>query len=153
ETASLAVWHRRASARPRGKNGRTAVVRVQHDYIAGNGRPSGLAPGDVTLTKKGRNKSKTDAPLPAVEEVAPEAPLPPVESVPVTSRPDPVPRSALRSLMSRLLGRDGETEALPPPSDEDITPEIPVGPNEKVVEVRPIRPPYSFVRILFDEER
>jgi flagellar protein FlaI len=36
---------------------------------------------------------------------------------------------------------------------EDVTPEPPVPPHERVVELRPVRPPFSSVRILFDEEK
>ncbi|HWH07564.1 MAG TPA: type II/IV secretion system ATPase subunit [Candidatus Thermoplasmatota archaeon] len=61
-------------------------------------------------------------------------------------------RPALARVVTRLLGREsGAPEA--PHREEDITPHPEVGPAERVVETRPIRPPYSFVRIVFDEER
>ena len=75
--------------------------------------------------------------------------------------PEPIPVNvsgngdggpSLKRVVSRLFGRDDAPPG-PPHRDEDVTPQPPVGPRERVVEVRAIRPPYSFVRIVFDEER
>ena len=42
--------------------------------------------------------------------------------------------------------------AAPAPRPEEITPMPPVGPRETVVEMRPIRAPYAFVRVVFNAE-
>jgi flagellar protein FlaI len=62
----------------------------------------------------------------------------------------PEPGTGIRGLLHRLLPRRHEAVQAPF-RDEDVTPLAPLAPHERVVEVRPIRPPYSFVRVVLDE--
>ena len=62
------------------------------------------------------------------------------------------PSGGLRGFLRGLIAGRAEAQGAPP-RDEDVTPLPPLGPHERVVEVVPIRPPFSFVRIVFDEVR
>lgn len=57
---------------------------------------------------------------------------------------------SVRKLIDRFLGRGHDGAAMELPPANEIVPDSPLPPGETVLEYRPIRPPYSAVRIVFD---
>lgn len=57
-----------------------------------------------------------------------------------------------RAVLARVRRTVIDQPEEPSFAPEDITPVPPVGKNETVVEMRPIRPPYAFVRVVFNSE-
>ncbi len=98
--------------------------------------------------------------LPAEEDAAMErelfgdaasvgVPVDALEEIPEPGNGQAAP-GGIKGLFSRFRGEDASQPAAF--TDEDVT-RIPApGPHERVVELRPIRPPYSYVRILYDEQ-
>ena len=62
-------------------------------------------------------------------------------------------RRPLLAALRGLLPRRRQAPAAIPYRDEDVTPLIPLRPSERVVETLAVRPPFAFVRVIYDEER
>lgn len=75
----------------------------------------------------------------------------PPTRVPAPAAPATHARVGVRKLLDRLRGR--RDVVVTDYRDEDVTPIPPLAPTERVVEMRPIRPPFAFIRLLFDEAR
>ncbi|MEA3201331.1 MAG: archaeal flagellar protein FlaI [Thermoplasmata archaeon] len=79
------------------------------------------------------------------------APTPLSELAPVPDAPHPAAKAprGFRGFVARLRGEEPEPEVQF--EEREVTAIPPPAPHERVVELRPIRPPYSYVRIAYDE--
>ncbi|MHB8605454.1 MAG: type II/IV secretion system ATPase subunit, partial [Thermoplasmatota archaeon] len=120
-----------------------------------NERPvvSGGAPPPVRAKSPDpapRARPTGGVPRPASADVQPATPTTHNTPTPIISSPEPR-ESRKKGFLTNMLPQPRERRR-PDVDAQTVTAHPPAGPGEKIVEIRPIRPPYSYVRVIFEEE-